>query len=130
MALDYSKIKNIFLNPLFIMAVGTLLLSMVSFFDVPIGNDEGGWGYIGRAWADGQLLPYSGVADNKTPGIFYLYYISYSLLGTNIWFSRLLALAAITLTAFLIYLIGRRIANKRAAIFSMAIFILLMPLPA
>src|SRR3989344_677203 len=74
MALDYSKIKNIFLNPLFIMAVGTLLLSMVSFFDVPIGNDEGGWGYIGRAWADGQLLPYSGIADNKTPGIFNLSY--------------------------------------------------------
>ena len=112
------------------MAIGTLLLSIVSFFDIPIGNDEGGWGYIGRAWADGQLLPYSGIADNKTPGIFYLNYLSYSLFGTNIWFLRLLALVSTVLTAFLIYLIGKHIANSRVAVFSMAIFIFLMPLPA
>lgn len=118
------------LNPFCIIALGVVLLSVTSFLNVPIGNDEGGWGYIGRAFADGELLPYSGILDNKTPGIFYLYSLSYSLFGTNVWFPRFLALLAIVLTALCMYLALKRISNIRTALLGMTIFLLLMPLPA
>ncbi|MEK7170212.1 MAG: glycosyltransferase family 39 protein [Patescibacteria group bacterium] len=117
-------------SPLCILILGAVLLSVASFLAVPTGNDEGGWGYIGRAWANGELLPYSGIADNKTPGIFYLNSISYMLVGTNIWFPRFLALVALILTAVLMYVMVKHVANRRSALFSMTIFLLLMPLPA
>lgn len=118
------------LNPLFILIVGGVLLSIVSFSDVPIGNDEGVWGYIGRAWVEDGVLPYSGILDNKMPGIYYLNYISYLFFGTNLWFMRFLALITTTATAYLIYLLVKKFASRRAAVFSMAIFLFLSPLPA
>ncbi len=118
------------LNPFCLVTLGVVLLSLTSFLNVPIGNDEGGWGYIGRAFAKGELLPYSGILDNKTPGIFYLYSLSYSLFGENVWFPRFLALLAIVLTALCMYFALKRIANKRTALLGMTIFLLLMPLPA
>ncbi len=127
---NVHRVFRLIQNPVCIGILGIVLLSVVSFLNVPISNDEGVWGYIGRAWADDHILPYSGVADNKTPGIFYLNYISYSLFGTNTWFPRLIALGATVLTALFMYLLVRRVANKRAAILSMALFVLLMPLPA
>lgn len=117
-------------NPLFILIIGAILLSIVSFSDVPIGNDEGVWGYVGRAWAEDGLLPYSGILDNKAPGIYYLNYISYLLFGVNLWFMRFLALITTIATAYLIYLLVKKIANNQAAVFAMAIFLFLSPLPA
>ncbi|MDO8619906.1 MAG: glycosyltransferase family 39 protein [bacterium] len=117
-------------NPLCIILLGVVLLGVTSFLNVPIGNDEGGWGYIGRAFANGELLPYSGIADNKTPGIFYLNALSYTLFGANVWFPRLLALIATVLTALFIYRALKHAVNKRTALFSMTAFLLLMPLPA
>lgn len=125
----YTLYRLVF-NPISIVTLGILLLFIASFLDVPIGNDEGVWGYIGRAWVDDHLLPYSGIVDNKTPGIFYLNYISYSFFGANIWFLRLSALFAVIATAGLIYLFVNKMFNPRAAIFSTALFVLLSPLPA
>lgn len=124
-----NKIYNILLHPVFVITLGFILLSFVSFL-APIGNDEGTWGYIGRIWVHNGQAPYIGAVENKTPAIFILYAISHALFGANIWFPRLLAILFSTLTAVFIYRFTSKIAGRRAAIFATTIFVLLMPLPS
>lgn len=116
------------LRPKFWLALGALLLAVVSLAGLPMGNDEGVWAYIGRLWADHGLLPYTGAVENKATGIYMVYAVSHALFGFQVWFPRLLAMAATLATGWLIYYLARRLAGERAALFSLAIFVLVMPL--
>ena len=123
-----GKLQRVLLSPVFYALTGAVLLSIASLTGAPMGNDEGVWAYLGRIWADHGLLPYSGAIENKATGIYMVYALSHKLFGFNIWWPRLLALAAIVGTAGLIYAITKRLSDSRAALFALAIFLLIMPL--
>lgn len=116
------------MNPLLILLVGALLLSTVSLTGLPIGNDESNWSITAEMWADDGRLPYRDTITNKTPGIFLVHYISYTLFGSDIRGPRALALAAALLTALALYCLVRTLWSSRAAAFAAWFLVLLMPL--
>lgn len=106
---------------LFIFAVLVIITS-----NGRMGNDEGIWSYVGRIWVDEGIPPYVGAVENKTPGIFGLYAISYVLFGVNVYFVRALGIISILLTAWTVYHIGKALAGQLAGVFGMIIFGLTM----
>lgn len=119
---------DILLNPIFFGVLGFVLLfvhSQGTFMD----TDEGIWSYMGRVWADNGLTPYTGTINNKPPGIFLLYYSSYLLFGTNIWFTRLVGDMASMGASLCLFAFVRRISGSVcAAAISAGLYISLMPL--
>ena len=91
-----------------------------------MGNDEGMWSYMGRVWIENNIPPYVGAIENKTPGIFELFAISYILFGVNIFFVKMLGVIAILFSSLTVYLIGKELHTHLAGIFSMVIFGLTM----
>ncbi|MGA2678085.1 MAG: glycosyltransferase family 39 protein [Sedimentisphaerales bacterium] len=119
---------NILLNPIFLGVLGFALL-FVHSQGKAMDIDEGIWSYMGRVWADNGLVPYTGTINNKPPGIFLLYYYSYLLFGTNIWFTRLVGDIASMGASLCLFAFVRRISGSvYAAAISAGLYILLMPL--
>ena len=119
---------NILLNPIFFGVLGFVLLFVHSQGKV-MDIDEGIWSYMGRVWADNGLVPYTGTINNKPPGIFLLYYYSYLLFGTNIWFTRLVGDIASMGASLCLFAFVRRISGSvYAAAISAGLYIALMPL--
>lgn len=123
-----NRLAAVLTNRFVIVAIGVLLLAVASLLGVPMSNDEGVWGYIGRLWVEDGLLPYRGAIEQKTPFVYLVFALSHLLFDTNIWFPRLLAIAAVAASGLLIYAITRRLSTNRAALFAMAIFLFIMPL--
>lgn len=125
-----EKMYKLFMNPFFWVITIIILLFFDSFLNIPMVNDEGVWAFIGRIWADHGLLPYTGAIENKATGIYMLYAVSHKLFGFNIWFPRLVAMVSIVFSGLLIRSITKRISGSSlAAVISMAVFFLVMPLP-
>ena len=119
---------NILLNPIFLGVLGFALL-FVHSQGKAMDIDEGIWSYMGRVWADNGLTPYTGTINNKPPGIFLLYYYSYLLFGTNIWFTRLVGDIASMGASLCLFAFVRRISGSvYAAAISAGLYISLMPL--
>jgi len=95
------------------LAVFLILLFLFIFLVVKATNqplfwaDEGMWNYIGWLWSNG-IPPYAGAFENKSPGIFYLYLFSNYFFGTTPYFVRILAAAALSLTGYLVFDLGKR----------------------
>jgi hypothetical protein len=120
---------NILLNPIFLGVLGFALLFLHSQGRF-MGIDEGIWSYMGRVWADNGLVPYTGTINNKPPGIFLLYYYSYLLFGTNIWFTRLAGDLASMGASLCLFAFVRRISGSvYAAAISVSLYIALVPSP-
>lgn len=122
-----TRLHALFMNRLFLLAVGAGLL-VVASLGVPMGNDEGVWGYIGRIWVEDGLLPYSGAVEQKTPIVYLVFALSHLIFGTNLWFPRAMAIAAAAGSGLLVYDAAKRMSTKRAAAIAMGVFILTMPL--
>lgn len=119
---------NILLNPIFFGVLGFTLLFVHSQGEV-MDTNEGIWSYMGRVWADNGLVPYTGTINNKPPGIFLLYYYSYLLFGTNVWFTRLVGDMASMGASLCLFGFVRRIGGSVcAAAISAGLYISLMPL--
>lgn len=125
----WERSYAVFSSPYFLLALGALLLSFVSLFAAPMSHDEGVWAYIARIWYNDHIVPYTGVIDNKALGMVYLNVVSYALFGINGWFLRVAGILATLMTAVLLLLTAKTIAgNKSAGVFTMALFLLMMPL--
>lgn len=112
-------------NPLWILLfIGATLVIISS--NGRMGNDEGIWSYVGRIWVDQGLPPYVGAVENKTPGIFGLYAVSYLLFGVNVYFVRALGIISILLAAWAVYQIGKALHGQLAGVFGTVIFGLTM----
>ncbi|NHZ85254.1 MAG: hypothetical protein GWP19_05170 [Planctomycetia bacterium] len=81
---------------------------------------------MGRVWVENGLPPYVGAVENKTPGIFILNAISYTLFGTNIFFMRTIGIISLVLASLLIFKIGKHLHSYTAGVFAMIIFGLTM----
>lgn len=117
---------NILTSPIFWLTVG-FILSAAAATGKPMQNDEASWVYMARLWVDYGQPPYIGTVDNKTPGVHYLYYISYSLFGPILWFSRLVGAAVIAISGLGIYLLLKKLGFKVPAVFASILFYLIMP---
>ncbi len=124
----FDRIVSFSTNIFGIIAIGFVLLSIVSFTGFPMTNDEGTWSFIGRLWTDHGLLPYRDAIEQKTPFIYYVFTLSHLLFGEQIWFPRLLAVISILISTYLIYGIGKKIHSREAGIVAAAIFVLIMPI--
>jgi 4-amino-4-deoxy-L-arabinose transferase-like glycosyltransferase len=115
-----NKIYQLQTSPLIISLFLLTLLTIISCGRM--GQDEGMWSYIGRVWSNNGIPPYVGAVENKTPGIFELNAISYSLFGVNIFFLRGLGVISILLSSLIVYCIGRKLHSHLSGIFGMYIF--------
>jgi hypothetical protein len=95
------------------VVVAALVLSASTF---PMYIDEGIWNHVARGWVvDGQPF-YQGPVENKTPGIFYVFGLSYWLFGQGHAFPRALGIVAILACCATVYALGRRISDRVAAL--------------
>jgi len=108
-------------NIKYLLIIIFLLLVIVSL-NGSMGEDEGRFSYMGRIWANNDMPPYSDSIENKTPGIFILNAISFSLFGTNIFFLRLLGILTVTFSSLIVYKITNIISNNEAGMISMLVF--------
>ena len=122
----YRALYRMLTNRLVLATVVALPL-MAAAFAVPMGNDEGLWNYMGRAWARDGVAPYSGAFDNKPPGIYILYALCNLAVGVNTWLVRTVGAAVVVLTGLLLYTLGRRLCDRTAGALAMAVFGLTMP---
>jgi len=74
----------------------------------PFGRDQGIFAYIGQALLRGEV-PYRDVWDHKTPGLYGVYALAFALFGCSMPAVHLLEGIVLTLGAFVVYLIGRRL---------------------
>jgi 4-amino-4-deoxy-L-arabinose transferase-like glycosyltransferase len=108
---------------LLLVSVGAVLL--VITFARHMGVDEGVWSYMGRMWNHGQPV-YKATMDNKPPGIFMLFTLSYALVGPGVWLPRLMGVLCMTAAAGGIYLLGRRLHSRQAGLLAALMFGLAM----
>ncbi len=116
-----TKLTILVIHPLFVSIFLFTIIFIISAFML-MNCDEGVWHYVGRIWAQNGIPPYISAVENKTPGIFILYAISYKIFGLNLLFVRLLAMLALVSNALIVYKIANKIYSTETAVFAMYIF--------
>ncbi len=86
--------------------------------------DEGIWYYVAHAWRHWGLLPYVGTVENKTPGIFYLFWLCDAVGGLNYALPRALGILALLCADVGVYAIGVRLHGRAAGLWAMLLFAL------
>ena len=124
--LVFAGVTRLAYHPLVLCALAMVLFFCASRVDHAMFTDEGLWNYIAIAWLKYHLPPYIGTVENKTPGIFYLFALSYHFFGLNVWFPRLVGVVASTVTCAAIYHIGKLLFDRLAGLLALLIFALLM----
>lgn len=102
------------------MALVLCLLASVAA-DRLMSPDEGIWFWVARVWVDDHVPPYQGPMENKTPGIFYVFSLSYLAAGAGRLLPRAAGIVALTSTSIALHAIGRRIAGRDAGLAAMLI---------
>jgi hypothetical protein len=118
------------LRPGFLAAVFLALLFVgIRFvrFSEPMGLDQGLFVYFGQHIPKGDI-PYRDIWDSKPPGVFYVYALALRL-GNDIGWVYLLEGLFSAATAFLIYRLGRRLADARTGIASALVYVLFSHAP-
>lgn len=102
-------------TPLVVLAV--LIAHLPSFAHRLMDGDEAIYGSIAALMNSGGGLYAQGGVDNKPPGIFWVYALTFRLFGQNQMTAvHLVALLAVAVTCVLIFLIARELANNRAGL--------------
>jgi 4-amino-4-deoxy-L-arabinose transferase-like glycosyltransferase len=102
------------------LALLTLLVRAPFWWNV--GEDEAFFLVIGRQWLHG-VLPYVGNVDVKPPGLFALIAASETVFGAWGGALKILEGFAVTVTAFGLWLIGRRHLSRGAGLAAAALYI-------
>jgi len=87
----------------------------------PFGRDQGIFAYIGDTILHGGV-PYRDAWDHKTPGLYAIYALAFSLFGRAMPSVHLLEGCALTLTAFIVYLVGRRVRGEAVAVLAALLY--------
>jgi len=102
-----------------ILVIGFVL--RIVFIFRSIGRDEAAFLYYGWMIVKGKVL-YRDLFDPKPPGVFFTVALIFLLFGKNILAIRLLSVFLSTLTAFLIFQIGKKINNSLTGIIAALLF--------
>ena len=115
-----------------IICIATILLIVSIRFhlaDMPYERDEGEFAYAGQLINQG-VPPYQEIYNMKFPGTYFMYAISYQLLGENIAAPRYVTLVLQLIAAGFIFLLARRIINPAAGWMAATVFMLFNLAPA
>ncbi len=115
-------VDRIFLAVALLVFFGSQLLLISLPF---IESDEAAFGACAARQLSFSILPLTKCVDVKTPGIFTLYQIIYSLFGTYTGIGlRLVSIAAVLLNSILLFRITRHAVNEDTARIAAGIFLL------
>ena len=105
-----------------ILFVISLLVRLPYFFPAVLDWDESTYILMGQSVLDGHL-PYVELWDNKPPLIFYQIAAFILFFGKSITAIRIGATLCVFITAFFLYLIGRRFFRKYSSLFVSILYI-------
>ena len=107
-------------------SVAVLIVHLPAFSHRLLDGDEAVYGSIAALMNQGGTLYGDGGVDNKPPGIFWTYAVTFDLFGTyQMTAVHLVALAAMAATCVLLFLIGRSISGPRAGLLAATFYGLL-----
>jgi hypothetical protein len=110
------------------LVYGLVLVALIaSSLLYAIHQDEGVYLTIGKAINQGAV-PYRDLFDQKPPGIYLIISLMVRAFGPNWWWVRATILLVNCLSAYLVYLIGRRLAKASLAILTAFLYLSLVPL--
>ena len=99
------------------------ILFRFPYFDTYVLNwDESSFILVGNAWREGSL-PYTELWDMKQPMLFAFFGAVISLFGKSILMIRLMGTIAISVSAFFVYLIGKKMVNRQMGFYAGILFI-------
>lgn len=96
--------------------------------NVPLERDEGEYAYAGQLILQG-IPPYQLVYNMKFPGTYFAYALLMAVFGQSSAGVHLGILLVTSLTAILVFLIGRELFGEAGAVLAAAIFVCLAALP-
>src|SRR5437660_11161897 len=100
-----------------LVAIPVLLAHLPSFFHRLLDGDEAVYGSIAALMNLGGGLYADGGVDNKPPGIFWVYALTFRVVGAyQTWAVHAVALLVMAATCVLIFLIARQLASPRAGL--------------
>ena len=100
-----------------LVALAVLVAHLPSFLHRLMDGDEAVYGSIAALMNTGGGLFAEGGVDNKPPGIFWVYALTFRLFGQyQMTAVHAVALLAVAVTCVLIFLIARELANNRAGL--------------
>jgi len=104
-----------------------VLLRLPSLFEPAWSSDAGAYANIGRSLDLGGVL-YSGIWDNKPPG---LYWLSASITagGASVLAMQLALSAIVALSTLLVFLVARRLSSPPAALLAALVFAVVASVP-
>ncbi|MFC7228442.1 glycosyltransferase family 39 protein [Salinirubellus salinus] len=110
---------------LFVLFAGVLPLV---FFRMPLHFDEALFLVIGDQWANG-ILPFTGIADHKPPGIYFLAYLAEYVTEYPHFLMRIVTFLTVAVTGVLVYLVGRKIATRTVGMVASLLYLLATYMP-
>ncbi|MCX6694687.1 MAG: glycosyltransferase family 39 protein [Candidatus Altiarchaeota archaeon] len=122
------QITNLLKNRVFIIAFAVFLFSLafrLTLVNLPLQYDEGTFLSTGYMMQHNGYLLYEHRADNKPPLIYAIPHLLSLFSGSSsiLLYSRLLTAVASSLSAAVVFLIGRRVLNERCGVMAAALFL-------
>src|SRR6266849_1423701 len=100
-----------------LVAAAIFIAHMASFFHRLLDGDEAIYGSIAALMNLGGPLYAEGGVDNKPPGIFWVYAITFRLFGSyQMTAVHAIAILVIASTCVLIFIIGRQLSSPRSGV--------------
>ena len=112
---------------LFLALLTAILVSQI-FLTGGFLWDERRWNAVALLWAHG-VAPYMGMADNKSPGIFYVHLLANLFFKPEPYFARTVAVLLQLGGALLVYDMTEEIASPLERLWSLAAYIVLVAAP-
>ena len=115
-------------------AVAALILLAAVFIlrapllNVPLERDEGEYAYIAQEMLRGYI-PYKDAFDQKPPGIFLIYYLTFLILPQRAASIHLMLTAFLFIGALLLFLIGRKLSNSAVGMTAAVAYLILSSSP-
>ena len=106
------------------LVLGMVLLIRIRLLQVPMERDEGEYAYMGQLLLKG-IAPYATAYTMKLPGVSMMYALFMALFGQTTTGIHLGLLLTNGVNILLVFLLARRITDKRAALVSCAAYALL-----
>jgi len=96
--------------------------------DMPLERDEGEYAYAGQLILQG-ILPYKIAFNMKFPGTYFMYALLMAIFGQSAAAIHIGILLVTSLTALLVFFIGRELLSDAGALIATAIYVCLATLP-
>jgi hypothetical protein len=103
------------------------LLPLV-YFQLPLHFDEAIFLVIGDQWANG-LLPYTGMADHKPPGIFLVAALGELFVEYPHYLLRVVTYLTVAVTGVLVFLLGRKLAGRAVGMVASLVYLVATYMP-